>query len=124
PPGQSRDEARRCRPYWDWLGYTFTNDSLPDWAQQSGLGRDDVLTEDILHRTFSDVKLRSWWAFWGDDDPRDAWWRALKNGVCYGMALSGGRFSTGLDPQLSPAEGRSATTWSAERTPLLPGPTT
>ena len=32
PPGQSRDEARRCRPYSDWLGYSFQNGDLPAWA--------------------------------------------------------------------------------------------
>lgn len=124
PPGESRDEARRCRPFWDWLGYSFKNDNLPKWARESGLGRDDVLTEKLLHRTFSDIKLRSWWAFWGPADPRQEMWEALKRGVCYGMGLSGGRFSTALDPQLSPPAGRSAPAWAAERTPLLPGPNT
>jgi hypothetical protein len=122
PPGQSRDEARRCRPFWDWLGYSFQNGNLPSWARQSGLGRDDILSSDTLHRAFADIKLPSWWALWGKD-PRQEMWEVLENGVCYGMALSGGRFSTGLDPQLSSAEGRSAATWTAEHTPLLPGPT-
>jgi hypothetical protein len=123
PPGQSRDEARRCRPYSDWLGYSFKNGNLPAWARSDRLGRDDVLTKEIVQRTFSDVKFPAWWAFWRED-PRQGWWEDMEGFVCYGMALSGGRFSTALQPFRSSPDGRSAASWEVSRTPLLPGPVT
>lgn len=121
PPGQSRDEARRCRPYSDWLGYSFENGNLPAWARSDRLGRDDVLTKEIVQRTFSDARSPAWWAYRGQD-PRQGWWEDMEGFVCYGMALSGGRLSTGLQPFRSSADGRSAASWDVSRTPLLPGP--
>ena len=122
PPGESRDEARRCRPFWDWLGYSFQNDSLPKWASHSAVTRNEVLSQQVLGRAFADISSPDWWALL-PRDPRGEWWRSMINGVCYGMALTGGRFSTALDPQFSPANGRNASSWAgASTTPALPGP--
>ena len=79
------------------------------------------MTKGLVQRTFSDISFPAWWAFW-QDDPRAAWWDDMSEGTCYGMALSGGRFSTALQPFLSAVDGRSAATWAVPRTPLLPGP--
>jgi len=122
PTGQTRDEARRCRPYTDWLGYSFQNGDLPEWAGRLRLGRDDVLTKELVSRTFRDAELRDWWwAFW-QSDPRGGWWDSMSGGVCYGMALSGGRFSTALQPFQSAPDGRGAATWAVSQTPQLPAP--
>lgn len=121
PVGQTRDEARRCRPYTDWLGYSFQNGDLPKWASNLGLGRDDVLTKDLVARTFSDVEYPAWWMFWRRD-PRAAWWDMMEGGVCYGMAIGGGRFSTALQPFRSAPDGRTAASWEVARTPQLPAP--
>jgi hypothetical protein len=121
PAGQSRDSARRCRPYSDWLGYSFRNGSMPDWARAAKLSRDDVLSKRLVERTFRDIDLPSWWEFL-ETDPRDGWWASMDGGTCFGMALSGGRFSTGLDPLQSSPDLRTAGSWAAARVPLLPGP--
>ena len=121
PAGQSRDSARRCRPYSEWLGYSFKNAAMANWASAVGLSRDDILTEQLVKRTFRDVKLPSWWSFWSSD-PRHALWHSMDSGTCFGMALSGGRFSTGLEPLLSPADQRAAGSWGTSNVPGLPGP--
>lgn len=121
PPGQSRDSGRRCRPYTDWLGYSFQNASLPDWAGAAGLSSEDVLSTQLLERTFRDIDLPSWWEFWADD-PRAELWSDMTRGVCFGMALSGGRFSTGLEPMSSAPDLRTAGSWMTPSVPRLPGP--
>jgi hypothetical protein len=95
-------------------GYSFANQGLSTYLGASGLAVGDVLTSARLHAVFAD---------WGSVGPTAAQNEAMHNlfvdsdgGVCFGLALSGGRFDAGIDQLADTGAGRTDPWWAAAGT--------
>jgi hypothetical protein len=104
------------RPWPDeGYGYSFANEGLSEFLTTAGLSVNDVLTPSSLNNVFSD-----WSKALGSSSAQsraiDALSRDSNGGVCFGLALSGGRFDSGLDQLANPSQGRSDPEWGAAGT--------
>ena len=110
----------------DPLGYRFENLGTADGKKQgfasiAGLKQSDVLTDDVLKRTFPDL---------AHDVPagdtlsslRETLYTGSVDGTCFGMALTGARFDVGADALADPSQARTASTWAVTDEYLLPAP--
>jgi hypothetical protein len=122
----------------DGYGYSFPNQGMDAYAAGAGLRPSDILLPSNLAVTFADWPrhtllsgilpgrlLRELEAFTGLGTI-GFFWKAMKGGTCFGLALSGGRFADQADSPFSPGEGRSDATWDVGSGPstslLLPEP--
>lgn len=119
--------ASLYRPYPDGhLGYSFTNHGLgpryplepegKSWLERTGLEQGDVIRPDEMQEVFRDYTNHAspgWWIFRQNNEPAllDTLASHLNGGLCYGMALSAGRFDSGLADLQAPTLGRAASTW-------------
>jgi hypothetical protein len=104
------------RPWPDLgYGYSFSNAGLGAFLVTSGLSLHQVLTPTSLNNVFSD-----WSHAVGSSSAQSRAINVLgadsEEGVCFGLALSGGRFDSGLDQLADAAAGRSDTAWAAAGT--------
>ncbi len=88
-------------------GYSFENKGVTDFEIPSGMSPSQVWTG--LNQTFSD---------WGRNQADTSSLISQLNGeasggLCFGLALSGGRFDSGLDALSNSFEGRSDPIWAA-----------
>jgi hypothetical protein len=97
----------------DWpsagYGYKFVNEGLGDWLYQTSLSRAAVYNDTTLGSAFSDWGRRSASA---RSQQIDAIARLANGGLCFGMALSAGRFDELVDPLASGPAGRSDPIWA------------
>jgi hypothetical protein len=111
------------------LGYSFPNRSMQDYVAGAGMRPYQVLRPGDLEQTFSDwsyhplvggslgTAVQEEAEILFGIGPLSALWRAMEGGVCYGLALDGGRFDGGQDALYSPPEGRSDATWNVSGGP-------
>ena len=110
--GLARDFASNA------TGYKFTNPRLrTDWLHTTGLSVGDVLTHGDMTRVFSDWNSVTqgqflWWTYGRDGHFFDALADAMNNGMCFGMALTGGRFNAGLESLRNASARRSDPLWA------------
>jgi hypothetical protein len=94
-------------------GYRFENERMSStktsdtYTAQAGLSKAEVLRSSDLQSTFGD---------WPTNGVQAAKamatvWEGMEGGVCFGLALSGGRFDSGTDEIYSPSQGRSDAAW-------------
>jgi hypothetical protein len=92
------------------FGYSFDNHGLQHFLDETGLSVTDVITPAEMEHTFSD---------WGRD-PASAGLglpamnelvSGMDGGMCFGFALSGGRFDGQVVPLYSQASGRTDSVW-------------
>jgi len=94
------------------FGYAFANAGLPDFLVPAGLRLEDALTPTGLASTFSDWN-RNAAASGGQSTAIRQLGRTTTEGLCFGLALSGGRFDGLQDPLYDPAAGRGDGQWAA-----------
>ena len=122
----------------DGYGYSFENRGMDSYAADAGLRPSDILLPSELATTFSDWHRHTLLS--GTLPGRlieeleavtglgtmGFFWKVMKGGTCFGLALSGGRFADQVDSLFSPGEGRSDATWDVGSGPsasmLLPKP--
>jgi Nidogen-like len=107
-------------------GYSFRNRGLSAYLHAAQLALGDALTEQGLEGVFSDW-ARDAAASGGQSASIARLGRYLNGGLCFGLALSGGRFDSEIEALLDPAAGRSDGVWGAagtgpSATVNLPGP--
>jgi hypothetical protein len=101
---------------WPSGGYGYRFENLPmsstgstdTYTAQAGLSKAEVLRTSDLQSTFSD------WPASGVQAVKTmtSIWQEMEGGVCFGLALSGGRFDSGADEIYSPSQGRSDDAWN------------
>jgi hypothetical protein len=107
-------------------GYSFVNKGLSGYLRAAHLALGDALTEQGLKGVFSDwARLAA--TSGGQSASIARLGRHLNGGLCFGLALSGGRFDSEIEALLDPAAGRSDGIWGAagagpSATLNLPGP--
>ena len=111
----------------DWpsgLGYSFPNYAISHYLSESGgLPFSAITTDAAMENTFSD------WAQLVSTSPYrpqviSKLYDGEESGVCFGLALSGGRFAAGLASLYDPNAGRSDAVWQEPNTLGLPEPGT
>jgi hypothetical protein len=119
-------------------GYNFANQGMNAYAAGAGLSPADILVPSNLVKTFADWHrhtllsgtlagrlLVEFEAAIGRGT-LGFFWKSMKGGSCFGLALSGGRFADQADSLFSPGAGRSDATWDVGSGPsasmLLPEP--
>ncbi len=93
-------------------GYSFANRGLPGYLIPAGLAPAQVFTPSGLGRTFVDW-ARDAAASGGEARAVTNLMRTTVNGVCFGLALSGGRFDAEEEPISDPGMGRTDPEWIA-----------
>jgi hypothetical protein len=107
-------------------GYSFVNKGLSGYLRAAHLALGDALTEQGLEGVFGDW-ARDAAASGGQSASIARLGPYLNGGLCFGLALSGGRFDSEIEALLDPAAGRSEGIWGAagtgpSATLNLPGP--
>jgi PKD domain/Carboxypeptidase regulatory-like domain len=117
-------------------GYQFKNAAMETYAQAAHLAPDDILEPVELENVFTD--LRSNAVLSGELKKAlapykgplfEKLWEVMNGGVCYGLALSAGRFDDLSEPLYDPPHGRLEPEWQLAGTgpsasTLLPAPGT
>ncbi len=104
--------AGLSRPYpTGGLGYSFRNEGLADFSAQTGVLTGEALSPSALGRAFTDWGRNVVAARQASSTTSDLA-SVAAGGLCYGMALSAGRFDALVDPVASAPAGRSGAAWA------------
>jgi plastocyanin len=99
-------------------GYRFENErmsstsSTDTYTAQAGLTKAEVLRSSDLQAAFTDWPTNAVQAA----KAMASIWEGMEGGVCYGLALSGGRFDSGADEIYSPTQDRGDSAWKVPTT--------
>lgn len=112
------------------LGYQFANSGLSAWLASTGLSQADVLQSGGVAGVFSDwnravhppVLPAPGQMFDASQQWLNQFAMSMNHGMCFGMALSGGRFDAGLDAASNAAAGRSSAVWKVSNVFTIPKP--
>jgi hypothetical protein len=130
PGGTTSGGLGISRPYPELgYGYSFANHGLSSYLSDANISSpEDVLSSSQASSIFSD------WSSIGSSATRthelDNLYAQSNGGVCFGLALSAGRFDAGLVPLYDPTSGRSDNEWQtaansgwgSSSTEVLPAP--
>lgn len=111
-PGGGSGEGDFSRPWpLGGYGYSFPNKAMGSYLRAAHLGIGDVMTRSGLDGVFSDWSRDA--ALVGGSRYSIAHLGAeMEGGVCFGLALSGGRFDGGLEALSDASTGRSDPIWA------------
>jgi hypothetical protein len=111
-PGGGHGSGELSRP-WPALGYgySFANRGVSGYLHPSQLALGDVVTPQGLDSVFSDWS-RNAAASGGAAQSIARLGRFMNGGLCFGLALSGGRFDAGLESLVDPGAGRTDQVWA------------
>ncbi len=115
-PGGGHGSGDLSRP-WPALGYgySFANRGVSGYLRPSQLALGDVVTSQGLDGVFSDWS-RNAAASGGATRSIARLGSFMNGGLCFGLALSGGRFDAGLEALFDPGSGRTDQVWASAGT--------